>query len=313
VSQYKTDLLISIIMPAYNVEKYIGDSITSVINQTYSNWELIVIDDGSTDDTAAIVKSFIEKDDRIKYLYQENARQAKARNNGISHAKGSILAFLDSDDLWLPQKLEKSLAFFDLEQYDLLLTNSYLTNNELIDVVHPNYQVMDVKDCVFTGEEALKKFIEINRVPILTVLVKKEIVLKANCFDENCVPAEDFDLWIRLLKNNAVFKSISWPQSIYRIQESSSTASDRFATKPVVKVIVKNFTSIELQNLKVDWFLRKWIHRWIDNCLNPKNVNEFKKYVYHFNFKNKWIVLLFLSHKIIGYNRFKKLITKALQ
>lgn len=313
MSQYKTDLLVSIIMPAYNVEKYIGASITSVINQTYSNWELFVIDDGSTDGTAAIVQSFIEKDDRIKYLHQENARQARARNNGISHAKGSLLAFLDSDDMWLPQKLEKSLASFDLEQYDLIFTNTYTTDEEIIDVSNTSYKVMNVVAREYHGKEALQSFMEYNRVPTLTVLVKKSVVEKVGLFDEYCVPAEDFDLWMRLLKDGAKFKSIDLPLSIYRVQESSSTALDRFATASVVKSIAKNFSSQELKELQVDQHLRRWILRWIEFSLNKTTISKFKTYVFQFNFRNKLITSLFLFHKFIGFNRFKQLITKALQ
>lgn len=300
-------------MPAYNVEKYIGASITSVINQTYSNWELIVIDDGSTDGTAAIVQAFIEKDDRIKYLHQENARQARARNNGISHAKGSLLAFLDSDDMWLPQKLEKSLASFDLEQYDLIFTNTYTTDEEIIDVSNTSYQVMNVVAKEYHGKEALQSFMEYNRVPTLTVLVKKSVVEKVGLFDEYCVPAEDYDLWMRLLKDGAKFKSIDLPLSIYRVQESSSTASDRLATASVVKSIAKNFSSKELKELQVDQHLRRWILRWIEFSLNKTTISKFKTYVFQFNFRNKLIISLFLFHKFIGFNRFKQLITKALQ
>ncbi|MFY7812011.1 MAG: glycosyltransferase family 2 protein, partial [Flavobacterium sp.] len=84
--------LVSIIMPTYNTEKYIRYSIESVISQTYLNWELIIIDDGSTDNTVIIVNEFIKKDSRIRYIYQNNAKQARARNNGIENAKGTILA-----------------------------------------------------------------------------------------------------------------------------------------------------------------------------------------------------------------------------
>src|SRR5580765_2861093 len=85
--------LVSVIMPAYNAEKYISDAIKSVIAQTYSNWELIVIDDGSTDATAAIIQQYLVTGTRIKYIYQDNGGQGKARNNGLNHAKGELIAF----------------------------------------------------------------------------------------------------------------------------------------------------------------------------------------------------------------------------
>src|SRR5262249_61710555 len=105
--------LVSIIMPAYNAGKYIADSIQSVLAQTYSDWELIVVDDGSTDNTATVVQQFVTRDSRIKYFFQENGRLGKARNTGIKNASGSLIAFLDSDDLWLETQLE--LSFQPLE------------------------------------------------------------------------------------------------------------------------------------------------------------------------------------------------------
>src|SRR5690349_25117803 len=101
-----TEQLISVIMPAYNAEKFVAESISSVITQTYKNWELIIVDDGSTDNTKNIIEEFAKHDARIKYIYQENAKQGKARNTGIAMAKSGLVAFLDADDLWLPQMLE---------------------------------------------------------------------------------------------------------------------------------------------------------------------------------------------------------------
>src|SRR5882757_4082321 len=97
--------LVSVIMPAYNAEKYIAEAINSVKQQTYTAWELIVIDDGSTDNTAAIIKKYAGTDNRIMYTYQANGGQGKARNNGLKKATGEYVAFLDADDLWIPEKL----------------------------------------------------------------------------------------------------------------------------------------------------------------------------------------------------------------
>lgn len=116
--------LISIIMPAYNAKKYISDSIKSVLNQTYSNWELIVIDDCSTDDTSIIIKEYCKRDYRIKYIKQsKNSGAACARNKGIKEANGTYIAFLDSDDLWYSNKLELQVSFMKRE--DILFSCTY--------------------------------------------------------------------------------------------------------------------------------------------------------------------------------------------
>ena len=103
---------VSVIMPAYNCEKFIDETIESLLNQTYSNWELIAVDDCSTDKTGEILKKYAEKDNRIKYVKNDdNLGAALTRNNAVSLAKGQYLAFLDSDDIWKKEKLEKQLTF----------------------------------------------------------------------------------------------------------------------------------------------------------------------------------------------------------
>ena len=115
--------LVSIIVPSYNVSKYIGDAIESVLSQTYQNWELIVTDDASTDDTCAIVEQYIVKDSRIcLFRLPSNMGAGIARNNSIEHAKGQYIAFLDADDWWYPNKLEKQLLFMQTNGYEFTFT-----------------------------------------------------------------------------------------------------------------------------------------------------------------------------------------------
>lgn len=115
--------MISIIMPSYNTANYIEASIESVRHQTYENWELIIVDDCSTDDTDEVVRPFLS-DRRIRYLKNEqNSGAAISRNRALREAKGKWIAFLDSDDLWLPEKLEKQVAFMEQNGYHFSYTN----------------------------------------------------------------------------------------------------------------------------------------------------------------------------------------------
>jgi len=115
--------LVSIIMPSYNTGKYIKESIKSVLNQTYINWELIIVDDSSTDNTDSVVKPYLE-DERIKYLKNEkNSGAAVSRNYALREAKGKWIAFLDSDDLWHPEKLERQIEFMVDNDYKFTYTN----------------------------------------------------------------------------------------------------------------------------------------------------------------------------------------------
>ena len=113
--------LVSIIMPSWNTDRFIAESIQSVIDQTYSNWELIIVDDCSTDNTDAVVDSF--QDERIKYFHNEkNSGAALTRNRALREARGEWIEFLDSDDLWFPAKLEKQIAFMKEHGYSLSFT-----------------------------------------------------------------------------------------------------------------------------------------------------------------------------------------------
>jgi len=107
-----SDLMVSIITPAYNAERFLPQTIKSVQQQTHSNWEMLIVNDCSTDNTEAVIRSFQEKDNRIKYLKMPtNSGPAAARDAAIKVAKGRFLAFLDSDDLWLPEKLAMQMEF----------------------------------------------------------------------------------------------------------------------------------------------------------------------------------------------------------
>ena len=103
--------LVSIITPSYNSSKFIEETIASVQAQTYSHWEMLITDDGSTDNSFEIIKEICKKDSRVKLFSIKNAGPAVARNNSIKHAKGKYLAFLDSDDLWMPEFLSTSIKF----------------------------------------------------------------------------------------------------------------------------------------------------------------------------------------------------------
>lgn len=130
--------LVSIVMPSYNTADYIGEAINSVLNQTYKNWELIIIDDNSTDNTANIVQSF--KDSRISYLVNtENKGAAFSRNRALCKARGNWIAFLDSDDIWYPNKLENQLNFmvktkcyFSYTNYKIIDEPTFVTGPKII-------------------------------------------------------------------------------------------------------------------------------------------------------------------------------------
>lgn len=226
---------VSVIMPAYNASVYIQEAINSVIAQTYTNWDLIIIDDGSTDSTSEIIMNNVNQDLRIKYFYQENGKQGKARNLGIYHARGIYIAFLDADDVWLPEKLEIQLEEIVAKNVDLVFSDSYVFNNDTISDRSRKFKILNQ---IFKGEEALKLFTEINRIPILTVLAKKEKILLVDGFSENRLMqnAEDYHLWLKMLISGFVFYGSEKTLASYRVHNESSTSQDKLASKQLPEV-----------------------------------------------------------------------------
>jgi glycosyltransferase involved in cell wall biosynthesis len=183
---------VSVILPTYNRATLVMEAIASVLAQTYSDYEIIIVDDGSTDNTREVLRPLIDEG-RINYVYQENAGLSAARNHGIRLAKGKYIAFLDSDDLFMPTKLEKQVVALD--------------ENPEVAFVHSGYSKFDnsgrdlgYRDTsVISGwvyPEILLQWSVLIAVPC--VLVRASILGDVNGFDENMGWAEDLDLWRRI-------------------------------------------------------------------------------------------------------------------
>ena len=142
--------LVSIVMPSYNTAKYIADSIQSVINQTYSNWELLIVDDCSTDNTEEIVASF--NDERIRFIKKDkNSGAADSRNVALRAAVGKWIAFLDSDDTWEREKLEKQIRFMENGNYHFSYTRYEEINEDSVSVYDDLYEGNTVNEGQFPG------------------------------------------------------------------------------------------------------------------------------------------------------------------
>jgi teichuronic acid biosynthesis glycosyltransferase TuaG len=303
---------VSVIMPAFNAAMFIEESIESVIAQTYENWELIIVDDGSTDETAKIVMGYASANNKIKYYYKENERQAIARNYGTERAMGEVIAFLDADDVWLNTRLEVGIRHFNTCVYDLFFSDSYYSKNDNRMTVELDKR-MGVKDYIYEGNNALKRFLESNRVPTLTVLVKKSILIESGGFDKELVPAEDYDLWIRLLKSGCKFLAISTPLAIYRIQGNSSTANDRYASDRVLLLLQKNFSKSQIQELGSYNYLKNWINRGGGLSSNyTKNSMSLQLVLMHFGLYGKKMKFLFFVRRAIPNSWFIKAVNKLL-
>ena len=227
--------IVSIIMPAYNASNHIQEAIDSVLTQTFLNWELIIIDDGSIDTTASVIKKNINCDKRIRSFYQENGRQGKARNLGIYHAKGKYLAFLDSDDIWLRDKLEIQLDEIINKDVDLVFSDSYTFSDKNTSYTGKKMRTIHG---VLKGKDAIMLFLQGNRIPILTVLAKKEKIVSVGSFSEKkeIQNAEDYHLWLKLLFEECVFFGSNKTLAAYRNHENSATNNDRMAFTQIPEV-----------------------------------------------------------------------------
>ncbi len=220
---------VSVIIPTYNRADFIKDAVESVLCQTYKDFEIIIVDDGSTDSTKDVLQKFHNK---ITYIYKSNGGAASARNVGINHAQGEYIAFLDSDDLWLPERLKFGVQALNSDK-DIGLFFS---------------------DCsrVFNGEKASKTYFDDYKpcagymfkqlfmqcfIPTLTVILRKGCFKEAGMFNEELPSCEDYDMWLRI---SACFKInyIKMPLAIYKTH-SKSISYKNFPGPILRKVLVK--------------------------------------------------------------------------
>lgn len=200
----------SIVIPVYNGEKYIKETISSIQNQTFDNYEIIIVDDGSIDNTKKII---LDNFKNIRYLYQKNSGPSKARNKGIRSSKGTYIAFIDSDDLWTEDKLavqfhflEKhrniDMIFADMEMFD---ANGVIKKSYLKGIKRKEYYSGDrtfYDHLLEEKNELLDPFGMLligNFIPTSTVMIRREFLIKNQIFfDENISSVEDLDFWMRV-------------------------------------------------------------------------------------------------------------------
>ncbi|MBM6786706.1 glycosyltransferase family 2 protein [Collinsella tanakaei] len=211
--------LVSVIMPSYNAERHIVEAIKSVQAQTLPDWELLVSDDCSTDSTRTIVAELAERDDRIRlFEIERNGGAAKARNNSLTHAKGRYVAYLDADDLWYPEKLERQVDFMR-ERGAAFSCASYEVIGEDGSPLGRTVRMLD--ECDYMG------FLTHNLLQTVGIAVDTEVVDKGLLVMPGLKRCEDAATWLQVLK--AGFPCLGLPEVLcgYR-RVSGSLSSDKF-------------------------------------------------------------------------------------
>lgn len=181
--------LVSVVIPTYNAERYLGAAIESVLGQTATDLEVVVVDDGSTDGTEGVVRSYR---DRVKYLKQENTGVAVARNRGIAESRATYVAFLDADDTWLPGKLERQLeALKSNGRYRLCYAAHAVVDDDLrpLGVRHSPRRSTMIEDLILLGNVVGS---------ICTVLCERNLFDQAGGFDPGLSQCADWEMWLRL-------------------------------------------------------------------------------------------------------------------
>lgn len=233
---------VSIIIPSYNNASYLSEAIESVLRQSSSDFEIIVVDDGSIDGTSDVLKKYIRD---IKYFYQNNNGPAAARNRGLQEAEGEYVAFLDADDLWLPNKIAKSIDFIDRNKFDWICTDcirkeldtGYISTKKLVDWVFDpvSHEMKLLRNGLFF-------FPSINLFTI-TVVARKECFRKAGFFDQSLMIGEDCDLWFRFEEAGLRGGYLPEALSIYQVNKSSLTKSNKIdGLKIGLKIAKKHFS-----------------------------------------------------------------------
>lgn len=224
--------MVSVIIPAHNQGRYLGAAIQSALDQTYPRIEVIVVDDGSTDDTAAVAAGFA--DPRLRYLYQANRGLSAARNTGIQAAQGLYLSYLDSDDLFLPHKL--ALLVAELEDKPEL----GLVAGQAIPIDEAGRQIGEVFTRPFPTDSA--QLLLGNPVHVGSILLRRSWQERVGFFDEGLRSYEDWDMWLRLARAGCEMGWVAQPVSLYRFHQAQMTRISSQMTTATFAVLDKIFS-----------------------------------------------------------------------
>lgn len=273
--------LISIIIPIYNAEKYIEETLRSVLNQTYKNWECIIVNDGSTDNTPNIIDEWIKKDERFKIFHKKNEGLSMTRNFGIARANADYVAFLDSDDVWMPHHLStliESMLKYKVDvvfsfAYSLLRNNNYTTSPIMGNA--NNEKIVGIQ----YGKECIENFLRNNKISPSFVLCNKYSLTKLESFSY-FKKAEDYHTWIKMLCNGCVFYGLDLATGYYRVLTNSMSDADRNCTKEITEIISLFKKQIKEYGIDYEYFFNLWARRYFLLKDTKEHYIEAIKYIY---------------------------------
>ncbi|MFM9989436.1 glycosyltransferase family 2 protein [Flavobacterium sp.] len=240
--------LVSIITPTYNSAKYISETIQSVQKQTHKNWEMIIVDDCSQDETVEIIQNFMNEDHRIHLLQlNKNSGAAKARNFGIEKVTGKHMTFLDADDIWFTDFIENSIKTINEKKINFVFS-SYKRSNENLEFIYSDFIVPER----VTYTDILKT----NSISCLTAFINVEVLGIKKMPD--VLKRQDMGLWLQYLKEIPYAYGIQEPKAIYRIRENSLSRNK----KNLLKYQWQFYREVEkLSFLSSIYYMLNWMYR----------------------------------------------------
>ena len=300
-SQKNNQPLVSIIMNCYNGEDFLHESIESILNQTYRNWELIFWDNQSKDKSSEIFKSY--KDERLKYfLANKHTSLYKARNLAIEKSKGDYIAFLDTDDLWEKEKLELQMHSFNNLEVGVVFSNLWMIKKNI--KKKKLYEKKKLPEGIIYD-----KLITNYNIGIITAVIRKKYYIKLKKkFDERFSIIGDFDLFLRLSKI-CKFESIQRPLASYRLHGKNLSILNKEKEIEESELWLKenksNLEEIQIRNIKQKVSYRKFINCKIDGQYRECMKILFNSNINLFNIKNLIIFFtpIFILKKIFWYHQ----------
>ncbi|TXI68625.1 glycosyltransferase family 2 protein [Flavobacterium sp. UBA6195] len=240
--------LVSIITPSYNSAKFIAETIQSVQNQTYQNWEMIIVDDGSSDETENVVLSIIQKDNRIQFhKLSQNSGPAVARNTGIEKASGDYMTFIDADDIWFPTFIENNIKTIQ-ETGIPFVFSSYKRANEQLEFVY--------SDFIVPNKVSYSDILKSNSISCLTAFV--DIKKLGKKYMPLIRKRQDMGLWLNYLKVIPFAHGIQKTQAIYRIRENSLSRKK----SDLIKYQWQFYREVEKLNVfESSYYMLHWMYR----------------------------------------------------
>lgn len=262
--------LVSIIVPSYNYAHYLPETLDAVRLQHHEHFELLLIDDGSTDGTRELVATYLSKDKRIKYIYQHNQGLSAARNTGLQYAQGDFIQFLDADDLISAEKIKLQLAHFETNpDVGLSYTDAFyfvhnqpekryrsigLSNESWI----PQFQNLDVN--------TWRRLLTGNIMPVNSALIRREAIIQTGFFDTNLSSLEDWDYWFRCSLNYR-FAYCAAPEAFALVRVHHTSMSQNLSKMYENELQLRIKFTHYLTQLPLDASQRQSLQKWNRKCL----------------------------------------------